>query len=286
MENKLVKILILYSFFFLTACNKADIRSMFISYESANERFEQSMTWNLQNPFKKIMVSSGSYVIFVMGDSHTGGIKNVNMFFKDALEANASAIVMVGDLTTGKIKDYNIFEDNLINAGDIELFPVVGNHDLYFNGWNEFYSRFGSSTYYFTVKTTDAEDIFICLDSGSGTLGSKQIKWLEQFLDKKRDEYRHCIVFTHNNFFRSRHTMSTNLLVEELYVLLDLFVTYNVDMVITGHDHKKSIEKLGNTTYLVMDALLDGNKNAGYLKIFIDSNKNIEYEFVQLYVGY
>ena len=33
---------------------------------------------------------------------------------------------------------------------------MAGNHDLFYDGWKEFYSRFGSSTYLFTVKTPDA----------------------------------------------------------------------------------------------------------------------------------
>ena len=282
MGNKRLKFLAFLCFFGLSSCDKGDLRGIFVSYEEVNDRFEQSMTWNHLNPYKKILLSTNNYEIFAMGDCQIGGVENLNIFFKDAVNSDAKAIVMVGDLTSGKAKDYSVFQDNLINAGSVEVFPLAGNHDLYFNGWKDFYSRFGSSTYYFTVRTPTAEDLFICLDTASGTLGSKQINWLKNLLENERRNYRHCLVFTHNNFFRSWHKPSTNPLVEELYILMELFLVNNVEMIITGHDHSKSIEKLGNTLYIVMDALLDGFKDAGYLKILIKGNDNIGYEFVNL----
>ncbi len=142
----------------------------------------------------------------------------------------------------------------------------------------EFYSRFGSSTYFFTVKTPKATDLFICLETGGGTLGNKQLDWLINIFETKRLDYRHCIVFTHNNFFRTRHTDSTNPPVEEIHALLELFIRYHVDMVITGHDHKQDTEVFGNTTYIIMDALKDGESNAGYFQIRVKSS-TIGYKF-------
>jgi hypothetical protein len=156
---------------------------------------------------------------------------------------------------------------------------MVGNHDLWFNGWNQFYSRFGSSTYIFTIETPAAKDLFICLDTGSGTLGKKQMDWLKEILQTSRNEYRYCILFTHNNMFRNRHTSSTNPLVEELHVLIELFTIHKVDMIITAHDHIKYEEKFGNTIYITMDALEDGLDYSGYFKLnMIDGN--IDYEFI------
>jgi predicted phosphodiesterase len=282
MDNIPLKFLALICFFGLLSCEKGDLRGIFVSYESVNDRFEQSMTWNRLHSYKKITLSTNDYEIFSMGDCQIGGVENLNLFFKEAVKSNATAIVMDGDLTSGRENDYIAFQDNLINAGSVDVFPIAGNHDLYFNGWKEYYSRFGSSTYYFTVKTPNAEDLFICLDSASGTLGSEQIDWLKKLLENERPDYRHCVVFTHNNFFRSWHKPSTNPLVEELYILMELFLIHKVDMIITGHDHSKSVERLGNTLYIVMDALLDGFKDAGYLKIIIKGNNEISYEFVNL----
>ncbi|MDR4987832.1 MAG: metallophosphoesterase [Bacteroidales bacterium] len=251
----------------LNACEKIDLRGMFKAYESVNTRFEASMDWNSRNPDRNIDIDDDDYLLFVMADSHVGGTENLLKFFDRALEADALAAVMAGDLTTGRRTGYTHFERSLPDPEQIALFPMVGNHDLYFNGWEEYFTRLGSSTYLFTIETPVATDLFICLDTGSGTLGNRQLDWLRDILSEKRPDYRHCIIFTHNNFFRPRFTSSTNPNVEELHVLTELFTLHNVDMLITGHDHKKSDHVLGNTRYLTLDALLDGYRNAGYLKL-------------------
>ena len=96
-----------------------------------------------------------------------------------------------------------------------------------------------------------------------------------------RSSYRYCIVFTHNNLFRFRPTTSTTPMVEEVHALTDLFVTYNVNMVVNGHGHKRTYDELGNTTYIIMDALQDINNEASYLKLFINE-KNIDFSYVGL----
>jgi hypothetical protein len=40
-------------------------------------------------------------------------------------------------------------------------------------------------------------------------------------------------------------------------------------MVITGHDHRRSADKLGGTTFVTLDALEDGFSDASYLRLNI-----------------
>ena len=89
------------------------------------------------------------------------------------------------------------------------------------------------------------------------------------------------MVFTHNNLFRSRPTASTNPMVEEIHILLDLFIQHDVNMVVTAHDHKRNTSIHGNTTHIILDALKDDNNKASYLKLFV-SEENINYRFVKL----
>jgi predicted phosphodiesterase len=279
MGHPFTRLIILSFVFVCNACEKSDLSGFFIASESVNLRFEQSMEWNAFHPYHEIVVPSEDYVILSMGDSHVGSINNLTTFLNIAKSANASAIVMVGDLTSGNASDYDVFQENIPDPDSLPSFLMVGNHDLYFDGWKQFQSRFGSSTYIFTIKTPAAKDLFICLDTGSGTLGNKQLDWLKEILQTSRNEYRYCTVFTHCNLFRNRHTLSTNPLVEELEVLIDLFTIHHVDMVITGHDHKKFSDHFGNTTYITMDALMDGLDYSGYFQLNI-KNGNLDYEFV------
>ena len=266
---------------FFAGCDMFEMRGFILNYETVNERFEQSMQWNSKHPFKEINVAEDNYSIFAMSDSHVGGVKNLNSFINEAIRSNAIAAVMVGDLTTGHADDYTTFAQNLPDPDSLLTFQMVGNHDLYFDGWNSFYSHFGPSVYLFKVKTPDSTDLFVCLDSGGGTLGSKQLSWLEEILESERQDYRHCFLFTHNNFFRTRHTTSTNPFVEEVREIMELSIEHQVDMFVTGHDHKKGELTFGNTTYLTTNALYDEYKQAGYLKFTINGSK-IKFEFLDL----
>jgi hypothetical protein len=263
----------------LAGC-ELDLSGLIISDESVNQRFEQSAKWNDSHPNRELIITSDNYFILSMGDSHVGGTDNLNTFINIAEVTKAAAIVAAGDLTTGNASDYDVFQETMpADQDSLPYFLMVGNHDLWYDGWNQFYSRFGSSTYMFTIITPVAKDLFICLDSGSGTLGKKQLDWLKEILETFRNEYRYCFVFTHTNLFRNRHTFASNPPVAELHVLIDLFTKHDVDMVIAAHDHFRYEEKFGNTIYITMDALEDGLDNSGYFKIKVNGD-NLNWEFI------
>jgi 3',5'-cyclic AMP phosphodiesterase CpdA len=277
MEHKLITrvSLLLTITYTISACSKyVD----FPAGKSVNQRFEQSLAFNSSHTPREIHVMSDDYSVLSMGDSHVGSTKNLDSFIHRGNEIKCSALVMVGDLTTGLGHDYSIFEQHLPDQDSLPSFLIAGNHDLFSNGWEEFYYRFGSTSYFFTIKTPEATDLFICLDTGSGTLGDKQLNWLKNLLQTLRPGYRHCMVFTHNNLLRPRHIDTTNPLIEEMHVLFDLFTEYHVDMVITGHEHKHNATVFGKTTYIIMDALKDGFENSGYFKISVN-RKAIDYSF-------
>jgi predicted phosphodiesterase len=257
----------------LASCTKTENDA-----ETSNQRFIQSMDWNGAHSSREIVVPTDDYSILSIADIHAGGTNNLDNFLRIAKEKKASSVVMAGDLTTGNSGDYKLFEQHIQAEDSLPLFLVAGNHDLHFDGWNEFHNRFGSSTYTFTVKTPTATDLCICLETAGGTLGNKQLNWLTDLLKTSRSEYRRCIVFTHNNFFRTRHTDSTNPVIEELSVLISLFTEQHVDMVVTGHDHQQDAVEFGITTYIVMDALKDGLDNAGYFDLRVKDGV-ITYKF-------
>lgn len=281
MGNLKNKIVLSGLLLFLFSCYKFEMRGFISSYENANKRFEQSTDCNQQNGFTELTVSQNTYTLHAMGDSHIGSIDNFDIFLEQARDNNATAAVLVGDITTGHNEDYELVEQHLPPKDSLMYFAVPGNHDLYFNGWQNYYSIFGSSAYYFVVNTPNGSDLFICLDTGGGTLGNKQLDWFKKLLETNRSNYRHCTVFTHNNIFRLRPTTSANPMVEEIQVYVDLFTRHNVNMVVTAHDHKRNTAVLGNTTFIIMDALQDKNDEASYLKLTI-TEANIDYSFVQL----
>ncbi len=280
MENRLKYISIsLLSVLILTGCNGIlDYSGFLYSPERVDDRFVQSNDWNQTHPFKKLTVNSENYHLLVGADSHIGGLVNFDKLVSEARKPENVGFVLVGDIVTGHKADYDVLKNALPDFFDVPYFLMVGNHDLYFDGWKTFYAFFGSSTYYFTVQTPTVKDLFICLDSGGGTLGGKQLAWLKNVLETVRPDYRNCVIFSHVNFFRDHHTGSTNPLETELEVLLPLFAKNHVNMVIMGHDHRRAIDKLGDTTYLTMDGLLDRLSSASFVKLEVSESK-LGYEF-------
>lgn len=271
--NPIICLCLLLTF---TVCT--DKENTIIPTESANERFLESMQWNEQHPYREIILDRDDYSLLTIADCHVGSTKNLDQLFTIAKTTNTLAIVFVGDLTTGHPGDYDEFEKHLPQRDSLPLFFIAGNHDEFYSGWKEFYKRFGSSTYYFSIKTPGATDYFFCLETGGATLGGDQLRWLEDNLKSKSQDYRNCFVFTHNNLFRAHHTLSTNPLTEEVYTLTALFTKYHVDMVITGHDHLNDDCLFGITRYIQLDAFTDENIKASYFRINIKDGK-ISYSF-------
>lgn len=279
MGNKLSIIRYIVPILIFSNCtSNLDFSGYIRSTDRVNNRFEQSEEWNKLHPFKTIAVSADNYQLLVAADNHIGPTNNLKKLVELTNNPENTALVLVGDIVTGKQEDYLVLKDLLANVTKIPHFSLVGNHDLYFDGWKNFYAYFGSSVYYFSVETPVAKDLFICLDSGGGTLGDKQLAWLKSVLENQRTIFRHCVVFSHVNFFRNRHTGSTNPLVPEIQTLLDLFSKHSVNMVISGHDHFRATQVFGKTTFVTLDAALDAMHNASFLKLAV-KNGTVTYDF-------
>lgn len=282
MATKIKISLLVLSMLYLASCDSdADFSGFIRSTDRVEDRVSQSLVWNESHPAVELTTIDENYSIYVCSDSHIGEPENFTSFTNTLNgDADGLGMVMVGDVVSGKEEDYEGFNELYI-AMEKPCFPMIGNHDLYFDNWDLFYEYLGSSTYYFTVNTSDTSDLYICLDSGNATFGKTQIEWLTNLLKNNRSKYRYCTVFSHTNILRTRRTTSANPMVEEVGLLLDLFATYNVELVVNGHDHLQDVEFFGNTTYLITDALKDGYDNAGYIILSADDSE-ISYEFVRL----
>jgi 3',5'-cyclic AMP phosphodiesterase CpdA len=245
----------------------ADLRGFVRSEDPVDRRFGQSLDWNFRNGPREIALDSDTYTLLIGADSHIGDTANIAALFRHTRTGGSAALIMAGDITTGRPEDYEKLAQLLRNSGPEHFYAIPGNHDLYFDGWVNFRALFGSSAYTVELRTPVATDLLICLDTGGGTLGGAQLGWLADLLRRTRGDYRHCLVVTHNNFFRNRFTSSTNPLVEELRVLMDLFTRHRVDLVVCGHDHRRHVENFGPTAYYTLDAMSDGLDYASFLEV-------------------
>lgn len=278
MGNKIKIFSLLLIFAGIYSCD-VDFTGFIRSTDRVEDRFIQSMEYNDNDSTENVIINSSDYSLLAASDLHVGTTINTEKLLNYYISSDDIALMLVGDIVSGRREHYELFSE-ITDTITKPLFFMIGNHDLYFDGWKSFYEFFGSSSYYFTVTTSDTSDLYICLDSGGGTLGKSQVAWLKNLLDEQRENYRYCIISSHVNILRTRRTSSTNPLVEEVAFLLDLFAKYDVNLVITGHDHVQDVAKIGNTTILILDAVVDSNPDAGFLKVTANPD-NLTYEFVR-----
>ncbi|MBR5663283.1 MAG: metallophosphoesterase [Bacteroidales bacterium] len=276
---------------FLASCGKnIDYAGLFYTInESPDERFAQSMKYNDEHGYDTITGVPDDYEVYVMSDIHVDfSTDNLDRFVSDYLADSVAApfAICLGDLINAT-DHWDYFDEHVKPVSDVgrKIYYTVGNHDLYFDQWPEFRSRYHTSTYWFEVQTvSNFKDLYISIDSGNGTLGVDQRDWLEDVLrEKKNQGYRHTIVYTHTHFFKKDtsqgHTSNFNL--EETYDLLDLFDRYDVSLVLQGHSHSRDLTTFKDVVYLRVDALEDHYPDAYYT--ILNVGNHIYFEFINVY---
>ena len=264
-------------------CNMYDFKGMIMpTGDGVQARFEQSQ--NMNKDLKVGTVSAQEdYIFYAATDPHVYKTNRNLKLFNDALRNDGEAVfgVILGDCTDGHDNLPSYVEaltyDPDRHAYNQALFQVLGNHDLYFNGWVLFKEKIGPSTFWFEVDYEGGKDLYISLDTATGTLGRKQTQWFKTFLKENRQKYRHCIILTHTNLFYTDNsqTSSGNMPIEEVYSLLDLLGRHNVSLVLQGHDHYREDLTYDNVRYTVLGTIKDESDAPEYLKLKVN-NEGIE----------
>lgn len=205
------------------------------------------------------------YSFVIITDSHFGAAKEryddefCAWFETQLASADEAArprfVANLGDTLNAGAKseadDYNSFCDRLKSlaaaAGltTLPVYTILGNHDLYNNGWNVWkHNVYPYTSYYqFSLASNAAAAdasapsgfSYYFLDSANGTLGSPQ---LEDLLKHLEADARPKLIFTHYAiyggdifYFTLQDTIERNLLISAC-------AKNNVRYVFAGHDHK------------------------------------------------
>lgn len=190
-----------------------------------------------------------TYSVAVFSDIHFGAknsIRHEEAFLawlqecKD--EGNCPEFcICLGDIAEHGLKkefeDYNAFVKKVETLlGDGKVYSVLGNHDLFNNGWQHYHSMVFPYESFYTFKTQTFS--WYCLDSASGSLGLKQYEKLEKLFAA---DPAPKIVMTHipaysNPFDSLGYFSSQN--TYEADMLLTLYAKNNVKLVLNGHIHQ------------------------------------------------
>lgn len=271
------------------ACERLDMVGMFAgSSPTIDQRWEESMAYNQGAGFDTLYAVAEDYHLYVCTDTHITKKRNRWEHFIASYRADKLCPVAVhlGDIIDAKT-DVAYVEEALApqmegaNKHDT-LMAVCGNHDIYFQLWEKFLRVFKTSTYYFVVQTPlGKQDLFIVYDSADGTVGSKQLQWLENTLKwADTQNFRHVVACTHTHFFKRDGSQghTSNYTIEETYALLNLFTQHNVKMVWSGHDHSREITQVKGMTCIVVDSMTEHDEHPYYM--LVTMGDKIDYEFI------
>ena len=259
----------------LFGCSTLDIKGVFVpTGEGVEKRFEQSREMNEGLKAYTFYAEPG-YFFYVAADPHVNETYRHLGMFNDDLKNDKEALfgVVLGDCTDIRDNLPRYFEALEFipskHSFNQKIFHILGNHDVFFNGWTDFKEMAGASVYWFEVVTPEGKDLYISLDTATGTLGRKQNDWFRSFLSNVRKDYRHCVVLTHTNFFYTDTTQdsSGNMPLEECFSLIDFLGKHNVSIVLQGHDHYRNDITYNDVRYTVLGAISDLMEAPEYLKI-------------------
>jgi hypothetical protein len=152
-----------------------------VSTTTTSQRFADSA--GAAAPVTNIDVTDPQNFSFAMvGDLHIGnqGVQRLNEIITAAQAENDAFIVFLGDLVQdGNAADVTAFRTAMANSVYAQKFaPVIGNHDIFNDGWKYYLQSNGASHYTFTAGNSE----FIVMDTGDGTLGNDQLAWLQGVL--------------------------------------------------------------------------------------------------------
>ena len=255
MKTKLSILIILLSLFTISCRYDFNLIPRKDNIEERSPGFSK-----IDSPFKDS--SNNKFSVLLIGDTHFGRNgwfkpkRNEEPFYeklsqlKDEYEKNGYPIsfsINVGDISdSGKqseFDDFRIFEKriaSILSADEAsyyeKMFSIVGNHDLYNNGWNVWKENSfpHTSTYYFTTEGTGSSVSWYFLDSGSGMLGKNQISKLTDIARKDPNEKLFFSHYPINAKFVDYYTLSDPVEVAQITKLL---YQTKVGFTVEGHYH-------------------------------------------------
>ena len=231
-------------------------------------------------------MGSDTYTIYACTDSHVTRKTHKNLdYFIDQYNAAVEPKIALhlGDLIDAQ-NNYPC-ADSVLNVGgrsiNDTLFITPGNHDIYFKQWQIYRSYFKTSCYWFDTNNGSKKlDLYICLDSAEGSLGTKQMKWLKDLLEAKSKEgYRRIIVMTHTHLWKLDGSQghSSNMALEETYEITSLLGKYHVECVWSGHQHARQSVHFKGVHYIVLNATKDEEQSQSYMTVQV--GEDLTYQF-------
>lgn len=257
-------------FFLIAAC---------VSRSVWFERFQESKALS-EPPIDTSLLDPDHFSFAFVGDLHVGGTDTARFrrILQKAQGAGDEFIVLLGDLTDkGEAASYEAIQIALSDFGwEDRVLPLLGNHDIFTDGWKNYQSVFGSAHY--SVDMGNSR--FIALDSADGILGKDQFEWLEHKLNEPK--LTHTFLLTHYMPVvpgQKTYLKLSNFL--EAQNLMHLSAKKAVTGILGGHYHSFCFEKIAGVDYVVAGGgggrRMEPVKEYFYVQAIVNQNQ-VEYQ--------
>ncbi len=275
--KKLITCLLFFSSLTLFSC-KYSWWQAFNHGDDVDERINSSSS-SITEIEAPTVSNTSNFSFIAISDVHFGrGNQEVEDFINEIKKISPAPdfCICLGDIVEHGIKsefsDYNDFVEKIKSVVTSEkVYTVIGNHDLFNDGWDYFERMIYpyTSLFHFTIGNYS----FYFTDSASGSLGPKQLKTIKSAM--RADSTRNKIFCTHYPVYGSADSFDSYYSLqnpEETALLLTLLEDTNTRLYLSGHIHNYHKNKLSrNLTEYVTDGYLDKYK---FLLVTINGDDN------------
>ena len=262
----MVAVFICLACLLFTSC-EYDLQNAFYRSEDTDSRAQTCLTLSdSDSPHP----ASDVYTVALFSDIHFGGKDSrheqdfLNWLQESKNNGTAPAFcICVGDIAEHGYKkeflEYNEFVKQVeAIIGNGKVYNVLGNHDLYNNGWDNYKENIFPYSSFYTFKTKNFS--WYCIDSASGTLGKKQFKKVEELF---KNDPSPKIVLTHIPAYSNPMNYMGYFSFQNTYeadMLLSLYEKSNVKMAISGHIHQSYKNYFHSFQELTVSSITESNR--------------------------
>ncbi|MDR3247667.1 MAG: metallophosphoesterase [Treponema sp.] len=266
-------VILCVSAFLIVSC-KVDVLGLFGSSDF-DGRFAERDSFRFLTSAELHPSFAAPYSFVVITDTHIdGGDAHGLEKIGDVVAADASIkfIVVTGDITQGGYRQDLEKFITIAKSLPVPVYPVIGNHDIYFGNWSVWKDLIGSTTY----RVESPDTTLLILDSANASFGKGQLDWLDSRLNSAR---KNTFIFTHDNLFtESMGDFQAVADIRERARMLSMLKGRG-DAVFAGHVHRRIIREAGGVQYITIEDFRD---HSIYCVVQVDVSGNISWEFKKL----
>lgn len=197
------------------------------------------------------------------GSGNSNGEARINIM-KQVRDQNYDAFFVLGDITEVGMMP-SMYEEAVTDIknslGNTKFFAIPGNHDFIVNGKGIFKRTFmqKKDKMYFRIDNGSVHFIFLFILWDDAEFSKKQEKWLVKQLESiPQDEtvvvFSHCYV-TGSGYYDDSARKNWGDIPGVVNRVCPILEKYNVDLVLTGHNHFFELLEKNDVEYLILGSM-------------------------------